>query len=208
MPPKAKKSSTTARQRPTAPRTAAPRSADGEYAATTWGADAAPPVVGYAEDITVPSGQRALVRRPGVHGLVAAGILDHVDSLTALVGEKHIKRVEGKPQVDVKALSQDGKRLAESLDVIDKIVCHVVLKPIITPTPNCKVCNKNLEWHAWADAKEVDHSPDIEFEKGLIYASQVDLEDKMFLLNFAVGGTRSLESFRGESDELVASLAT
>jgi hypothetical protein len=135
-------------------------------------------------------------------------VLDDVDSLTALVGEKHIKRVQGKPQVDVKALSKDGKRLAESLDVIDKIVCHIVLKPLITPTPNCNVCGKNLEWHAWADVKDVDHTPDIEYEPGLIYASQVDLEDKMFLLNFAVGGTRSLESFRGESDELMAGLAT
>lgn len=205
MPPKAKKTTAT-RPRPTKPRVA-----DDGYAVTSWGQSPATDSGGYAEDITVPSGQRALVRRPGVHGLVAAGVLDHVDSLTAIVGEKHIKRVKGKPaatEIDVKSLAKDGKRLAESLDIIDKIVCHIVLKPSIEPTPVCQVCNKNLEWHAWADAKEVDHQPVIEFDDGVIYASMIDLEDKMFLLNFAVGGTRSLESFRGESDELVAGLAT
>lgn len=197
MPPKGK---TTASKRTTAPRAVA----SDDYQPTTWGATPATSGIGVAEDVVVPSGQRALVRRPGVQGLVAAGILDHVDSLTAIVGEKHINRAKGKaPEVNMKSLAKDPKQLSQALDLIDKVVCHIVLKPSLQMSPKCLVCNNNQEWHAWEDADKVDHSPVIEREDGVLYVGDVDLEDKMFLLNFAVGGTRDLESFRKQSSELL-----
>ena len=60
------------------------------------------------------------------------------------------------------------------------------------------------------NASEIDFS---KFEKdypehskvipAYAYADMVDVNDKMFLFNFVVGGTRDLETFRGGLDSAV-----
>lgn len=43
---------------------------------------------------------------------------------------------------------------------------------------------------------------------GEIYASQIDLDDKAFIFNFVVGGTRDLEAFRRQQRELMVGVST
>lgn len=141
--------------------------------------------IGGMEDLTVPSGQLCLVRRPGLEGLMKSGVLQNVDSLTQIVNQKHIKRVEGKAdEIDAMSLMQDEEALDSVTYVIDKVICHCVVKPEIHMTPN-----------------DVTRR-----QPGVVYADMVDLVDKMFIFNYVVGGTRDLERFRGELDESVASL--
>lgn len=149
------------------------KSGEDKYLATTWG--------GEGEDLTMPSGQLALVRRPGAQNLVAAGIIHSMDSLTA-IAEGLIEKAEGgKQKVDAAAVMKNPEKIVEMLHVIDKVVCHVVIKPTVTMTPNDRTARK----------------------EGVIYADMIDLEDKMFIFNYAVGGTRDVERFRLESSELV-----
>lgn len=147
-----------------------------KYAPNTWLSGGG---VGGLEDVTVPSGQRCLVRRPGMEGLIKAGVLHNVDSLSQVVNEKHLKRVAGKKEeaaeIDMSSLMNDDEGMAEVLNVVDKVICHVVVKPEIQRTPD-----------------DVTRR-----QPGVVYADMVDLVDKMFLFNFAVGGTREMESFRG-----------
>lgn len=167
-------------------------SADDPYAPSVWGQSLG--TLG-AEDIVCPSGQLALVKRPGVEGLITAGVLHDVDSLTGLVDSKHVRRVKGKPEVDVKSLMKDGEQLVKVLDVIDHVIVHIVIKPTISPI-----------WEQDEDGKETPLSPEKIEEgrkKGLIYVDQVDITDKMFLFNYAVGGTRGLERFRQQSEQLL-----
>lgn len=187
------------------PPTTKTKATEDEYAPTAWGQQQA---VGYAEDIIVPSGQKARVRRPGLKGLVAAGVLDHMDSLTKIVGEKHIKRAKGGAlqKIDVEAIAKDPKKIVEMVDVMDKIVEHVVLRPIVHKTPPCDVCKNDYSWHDYAPPGEVDHEPDLPLEEGKVYTHQIDDDDKMYIINFAVGGTRDLESFRKQREELVDSV--
>ena len=145
---------------------------DARYAPTTWGT--APGT--FLEDLVVPSGQLCQVRRPGVEGLIKAGVLHDIDSLTAMVEDKHVKRAKGQPQIDVDSVMKDPGALDNILHVTDRVVCYVVVQPRIEMTPNDPTTRKS----------------------GVIYADMVDLEDKMFILNFAVGGTRDFERFRGE----------
>lgn len=144
--------------------------------------------VGGMEDLQVPSGQMCLVRRPGLEGLIKAGVLRNVDSLSALVGEKHIKKVKkGQSQkVNVESVMKDPQALDEILHTVDKVVCHCVVKPEVHMTPNDVTRRKD----------------------GVVYADMVDLQDKMFIFNFVVGGTRDLESFRRGLDESVGGLET
>jgi hypothetical protein len=133
--------------------------------------------VGGMEDLTVPSGQTCLVRRPGMEGLMKAGILANVDSLSHVVNEKHLQRVKGKKtdQIDVSSLMGDQNALDEVVNVVDKVICHCVVRPTVVRAPN-----------------------DVTLRKpGVVYTDMVDLVDKMFIFNFVVGGTRDLETFRG-----------
>lgn len=157
-----------------------PTEPSSKYAPTTWGSGGA----GGLEDLTVPSGQLCQIRRPGVEGLIKAGVLQNVDSLTAIIHEKHIKRVNGKEQLDVKSL--DEAAFDAIMHTVDKVVCFAVVQPQIQRTPD-DVTNR---------------------KPGAIYADMVHMVDKMFIFNYVVGGTRDLESFRREFDELLGSVAT
>lgn len=139
--------------------------------------------IGGMEDLTVPSGQTCLVRRPGMEGLMKAGILHNVDSLSQIVNEKHLMRVEGKKtdEIDMTSLMKDDKGMDEVMLVVDKVICHCVVKPAVQRTPN-----------------DVTRR-----QPGVVYADMIDLVDKMFIFNFVVGGTRDLERFRGGLDALV-----
>ncbi len=117
------------------------------------------------------------VKRPGVQGLIAAGVLDSFDSLTALVQSEHIDRVNGvqeKRQAERALLMEDKESLVKALEMVDRVVTYVVVEPKLTMPP------KN----------ESERDPDV------TYTDEVDLDDRMFILQFVLGGTRDLESFR------------
>ena len=150
-----------------------------KYAPTVWGSGD-----DGLEDLEVPSGQVCLVRRPGVQRLMEAGVLRDVDSLSAIVAAEHIKRVNGEDAIDTESLAEDVTAIANVLHIVDRVVVHVVVKPEVVMTPNDTTSRKD----------------------GVIYADMIDIEDRMFIFNFAVGGTRSVEQFRAQSKPPVGSV--
>lgn len=162
-----------------------PVQADDKYAPTAWGASR-----GY-EEIVTPSGQLCLVRRPGVQNLIEAGVLHDVDTLSAIVSEEHIKRVKGDDgseatEIDVDSFAKDAASVANVLHVVDRVVTFCVIKPEVVMTPN-DVTSR---------------------QAGVIYADMIDIDDRMFIFNYAVGGTRSVEQFRKDSQALVGGVAS
>jgi hypothetical protein len=155
-----------------------------KYAPTAWGQ--------VVEDIEVPSGQTCQVRRPGVQGLMAAGVLDDVDFLSTIVSEEHIKRVEGRPTVDSTAF-EDPTALKKAMHTIDSVVCYVVLQPKLTIS-------------SYEKNGEILYISPEERDDDTLYAESVDLEDKMFIFNYALGGSRDLERFRTELDEAMGDM--
>lgn len=184
MPPSNTRSGNPARRTTKTAPVADPSTADlsDRYAPSAWLAGG----VGTTEELVTPTGQLCLVRRPGVQGLMKAGILQNVDTLSAIVSEKHIKRVEGKVEIDASSFMNDEERMAEVMRVVDKVVCYCVVKPEVQTTPDDVTRRQN----------------------GVIYADMIDLMDKMFIFQYIVGGTRDMESFRGQFDELLGGLAT
>lgn len=155
-----------------------------KYALTSWGGE-------YAEDLEVPSGQLCRVRRPGAQGLLEAGVLHSLDTLTAIVDQKHVKRVKGRGpnsqeniEIDADGLAKDPESLINVLHLVDRVVTYCVLEPKVEMTPD-DVTNR---------------------KQGVVYCDTIDLEDRMFIFNFAVGGTRSVERFRREGTVPVGSV--
>lgn len=160
-------------------------------------------------EVKLPSGHTILARRPGVQGLVAAGLLDNFDELTALVQTEHIERastrapVAGQPLVTpaqaasaAEDLMRNPKRLATAFHLMDRLAAHVIVEPAV-----------------WIDYQAEDE-PDEAFAKRKAEAEaeerfpvrEIDMDDKVFLLNWAVGGSSDLAAFRAGTNELLGSV--
>lgn len=161
-------------------------SADDKYAATKWGGET-------TVDLEVPSGQLCLARRPGLNGLLKAGVLHDIDPFLPLVDD-HVARVEGK--IDpAKAEEQKNQQILDIFKdpakfqtiehMLDRVLCYVVLKPQILHTPN----------------DVTQRQPD------KIYADMIDLVDKLFILDWCVGGASDVASFRKKFSAALGNLA-
>jgi hypothetical protein len=159
---------------------------DNKYALTGWSPN-------LYVDLEVPSGQMCQVRRPGVEGLIRMGLLDKVDAITSIVNEKHIKRVKGQPTINEKTLMADPDALLTAMSTIDKVMCHVIVQPSVK-RPVVAVDGVEQEL------------PESEYEPGVVYTSMIAIEDKMFIFNYAVGGSKDIEKFRNRIGESVSSV--
>lgn len=127
--------------------------------------------------LSVPSGNVALVSPIGLQTLVASGKIPN--SLMKFVNEA---LSTGKaPSVDKLDLN-DQKTLQDMMNFMDEIVVSCVEEPRVYATPP-------------------EGSPR---EEDRLYVDEVDFEDKSFIFQFALGGTRDLEAFRAESAAYVA----
>lgn len=148
------------------------------YAPTVWASEESS---GALVDLELPSGQLCLAQRPGPAGLMAAGLLEDLDMLSTVLP----KTMGGKSQkkdFDSSHLMRNPEMVKQAMRLVDRVVVYVVQKPVITEEP--------------ADPADK--------ERGKIYPSTIDLTDKMFIFNWAVGGTRDLQRFRGELQESMA----
>src|SRR6185369_5757217 len=170
-------------------------------------------------DLEMPSGQMAQVKLPGVTGLVKAGILDSLDSLTGLVKSEHIDRVQkGAPTTreitpeDLQELAGNTDQLVKVLDLMDRVVEYAVVQPpVLRPVQRDEVGKPILMWRGKLNddssqlMEEID-LPDEERDPEQVYTDMIDAMDKVFTFQFVVGGVRDLETFREEFGETLGSM--
>lgn len=169
-----------------------------EFAPQVWGST---PGTTELTPITVPSGQRALVRRPGMEGLIGAGVLMEVDNLTALVDRKHVKRIKSgqsiTEEIDTASLMSDPGELTKIMRIVDRTLPYIVVRPEV------RLHFTELEDGTiqpfTADEREQQRASGFTG----VYTDQIDIEDRMFLFSFGVGGSSDLERFRRESEAFV-----
>jgi hypothetical protein len=165
-----------------APSAASPAPEEDKYAPKTWGPASG---LGGVSDLLMPSGQLALVRKPGLQQLIVEGVLHRMDNLTALVDKKFIRKGPGdKQELDVSKLLQDNEQMADILHNVDRVVCAVVVRPPVEMAP--------------ADVTRR--------QPGVVYVDSIEMDDKMFIFNYALGSSVDLESFRRESQAIVGGL--
>lgn len=155
-------------------------------------------VTGGEFDFELPSGNTCRMKEMGVEDLVAAGLLDNFDSLTAFVNDSHIQRVKtGRPPADspaaeeesLKKLISDPKRFAAILNVVDPVVVRAVVAPPVHAVP----------------APGTDRTP------GALYVDSVSMTDKFAVFQRAMGDTLSkvqaMEPFRAEPGAALVGVA-
>lgn len=160
-------------------------------------------------DLELPSGNVARVRRVGPEVFLRQGILP--DSVTALV-EKNVRKKQGKRPLDASAILQDKEQIGQMLEMLDRVLVYSVIEPKVLMPPSCSVCGEDdvvsAKMHEDKDRPDFHvFQPNPRLEDAL-YADVVDLDDKLFIMNFCVGGTRDIERFRRELGESVGSLSS
>jgi hypothetical protein len=166
-------------------------SSDNKYSATSWGR--AP-----YQDLQMPSGQLAQVRMPGVQQLIAIGVLDSTDSLSALIDKKHIRRVKGKPTLDGASLMSDPKNILSLMQVVDRVTAHMVVQPTVQE-PFVKEHDDNGVL-ANRPIRDDERNPEV------VYTDAIETIDKMFIFQYAVGGSADLAQFRERFQASLGSL--
>lgn len=125
-------------------------------------------------EFVAPSGQRCLLRKVGPETLLEAGILDQVTRLEGLADEL-VKSAEGAPPTAKRVPTRE--EFGELLHVINTIVPLAVEQPRI-----------------YADGA-FNERPDDEPED-VIYVSDIDLADRVAIMEEALKGIRALDRFR------------
>lgn len=168
------------------------------YAPTAWGAKTA------FLDLTVPSGQVCQVRQPGVENLLAAGVLENADTLMSIVNQK-VDKAKGKapkkPTVDTAKIMDDPKKVVSVFALIDRVVEYMVVQPAIK-----RPVVRTPKDDAPGEFNERPMLPE-ERDQATIYTDSIDLGDRMFIFQYAIGGGDDIESFREKFSEGLGSLA-
>lgn len=147
-----------------------------------------------------------LVKVPDPQALIGLGILDSYDSLSRLVGLKideiqgGLNAPEAKPE-DIAKVANNMGDILKGVEMIDRIVEWMVVEPkVLRPVKRDERGAPIL-----VEGKEVQLSAS-ERDEDKTYTDEVDLDDKLFILQFAVGGDRNLDNFRTGTAALMGNL--
>lgn len=169
------------------------------------------------EEIELPSGNVALIKRPGMESLFAAGVLP--DELTKIALEE-IRRAEtGQPQDHKKKKTQEGldpevmqkflsneSAISDIFDAFDRVTEMCVIEPPVKYHKRRKVDGAGQQITDEKDRPLWETIPNEERDEDVVYTDDVDMNDKTFIFNFVVGGTRDIASFRMQFGDDVATL--
>lgn len=131
--------------------------------------------------VELPSGAVVRIRRPGMDSFLRRGFIP--DALTPVVrrATKGDTGVDDDLEEMFSDLGEDNSRLNELFNMMDKIVMDTWVEPEVHPIPD----------------DEEDRDEDI------LYVDEVHFEDKNFTFQYAVGGTKDLESFRQQQSSML-----
>ncbi len=154
--------------------------------AAAWRAKAAE---GY--ELTVPSGNVALVRPVGMQAFLDKGLIPN--SLREIAMEA----IKGKKMPDIKTEELDSEQIENMMQLFDSVTVYCVIQPEVLPVPLWSA-EDAAEGHCTEEqvGQSVPYNKREEVEP--LWVDEVDMEDKQFIFQFACGGTRSVEQFRAE----------
>jgi hypothetical protein len=158
-----------------------------------------------ADDLELPSGNVALVKRKALDAFLAEGLIPN--SLMTIVQDQ-LDTAEDKKAKDLNSelqkVASDPDALKDVIRLSDAIVIACVVEPKVLSNIYSQAdsiagkCAPELIGTVIPEDKRNDDD---------LYIDDVDTDDKMFIFQWAVGGTASIEQFRSERSALVADLS-
>lgn len=174
---------------------------------------ASTPATGHQEELTTPSGQTCRAKKMSIEAMISEGLLVESDAITAQI-TKHLTAPKAKrkaagptppkkesPTVDVSSLMKDKKAVTEMIGMIDRIMPHIVVSPVVKLHYTEQTVGKTT-----VTKLIPEEAPDGEVsresiraknpDQAIVFTDQINLEDKMFLFDWAAGGLGSMLAFR------------
>lgn len=170
------------------------------------------------EEVELPSGNVALIKRPGMESLFSAGVLP--DELTKLALEQ-VQKAEVGPQdhkkatvdttsgLDAKTMEkfmQTENAIGGIFEAFDRITAMCVIQPVCLFHKRRKVTDTGQQVLDDKDKPVWEEIPQADRDEEVIYTDDVDLDDKTFIFNYVVGGSRDIAAFRDEFGDAVATV--
>lgn len=143
--------------------------------------------------VTVPSGNTVRVRTPGMQVFMAQGVIPN--GLMPLLKEA-MKQGQGIPEEAAEAMVDDPEKINEILELADAVSLYCFVEPQLHEPPTHLV--EVEEDGELKEIRQVVPLGDSARDENLLYVDEVDLNDKLFVFQFAVGGSAKLEQFRTE----------
>jgi hypothetical protein len=141
--------------------------------------------------LLLPSGLTVTARRVDLQSFIRRGEVPN--ALLPIVEEALAK---GKEMDTAKMVSGDKvsmEMVNDMFNMVEQVTIETVIAPRIQPVPT--------------DDRGMDIPIDSELrDEDTVYIDEVDPEDKMFLFQWATGGTEDLASFREEASSTLAAL--
>jgi len=129
--------------------------------------------------LVVPSGNTCLVRAPGLQVFIKQGMIPN--SLLPIVNDA-IKK-GSVPTNDDFNIQDDPEMLNEMMELMDAVTVYCVVEPAVEAMP--------------VD-DEGEPIPFSQRDPDTLYVDEVDFTDKIFIFQYAVGGSADLAKFRKE----------
>lgn len=158
-------------------------------------------------ELDLPSGNTCLARRIAPETFLDSGMIP--DPIMPLM-QKSIHLKKGLPPQEMKKLEQDPKKLVAAIQMFDRVLVYAVVEPRVELPPACE-CGKRE-----ADVIHLDSDTDgfhayrqsEERKEDALYADVVDLEDKMYIFQWCLGGASDIAQFRDKLPAGVVSSPT
>lgn len=162
--------------------------------------------------LELPSGNVALCKQITPLAFVTGGMIP--DPLTGLITQA-INEKRGVNPAKLKALTENTTDIVAALEMFDRVLTNVVIEPPIEMPPTCAVsvgeglCGEYANTPVHKDTHRSGHHAYREGRRdpNVLYADIVDMDDKMFIFQWALGGTHDLQQFREEQAKRVESLS-
>ena len=158
------------------------------------------------EDVRVPSGNVARVRRVGPEAFLSSGKIPNV--LMPAVDEA-IKSKRGLRPEKATELVKD--HMPEVIAMVDAVLASCTVEPPV----KVRLCTKAVDETQGCSMPRIDevhgtkegqHEYRGEDDAATLYADEVSLDDKFFIFNVVTGGTRDLQRFREQLTESMAAV--
>jgi hypothetical protein len=135
------------------------------------------------DTLTLPSGNIMRVKNPGIMELAHKGLIPN--ALMTVIMDAIKKGQEPRPE----DILSDKVDITEMFSMMDNAIIQMAVEPVVLPVPVAD------------DAGEIeDRDPEA------LYVDEIGEEDKMYIWNWATGGTANLEQFRNERTSLLATI--
>lgn len=142
--------------------------------------------------LTVPSGKTCLVKMVNsMEKFISGGNVPN--ALLPMMQEAATgKGIDDKELTDL--VLKSPEHMAQMFEMIDNLVIECVLQPPVAPVPQREVTTTNPLKTVWEDIPPHERPDD-----DTLYVDYIDLDDRLFIFNYALSGVSDLEKFRAGS---------